>query len=203
MFELLQGYLAEFTYAGIFFVLLLCGLGLPIPEDIPIILSGYFAHLGTINIWAALAVDMTGILIGDLTIYSFGYWMGPRALRHPLLRRFISSNRMQKVEDFFSRHGKKAVFFGRFVAGLRAPLFLAAGITRLPVRTFIIMDASAAAISVPLLLFLSYTFGEKIDLLREWIGTTQRTVTFLTVLVVIWSALRFIYFRRKTNRNGA
>ena len=77
MFEVLEAYLAEFTYAGIFLLLFLCGLGLPVPEDIPILVSGYLSHLGTIRPWPALAVNLAGILLGDLMIFSFGYWMGP------------------------------------------------------------------------------------------------------------------------------
>ena len=77
MFGLLQEYLAEFTYVGIFLVLLLCGLGLPLPEDVPIILSGYLAHLGAVEFWPALAANLLGIMAGDLATYGLGYWMAP------------------------------------------------------------------------------------------------------------------------------
>jgi membrane protein DedA with SNARE-associated domain len=196
MFEILQGYLAEFTYAGIFLVLLLCGLGLPVPEDIPIIISGYLAYLGTIRPLPALAVNLTAILIGDFMIYSFGYWMGPRALRYGLFQRVMTPHRAAKVNRFFDRHGKKAIFFGRFIAGLRAPLFLAAGIARVPARTFCLMDGAAAFISVPMLFFLAYHFGEKIDALRELLGSTKRVLVVLLVAgLAIWLAGRFLLRR--------
>lgn len=182
MFEILQAYLAEFTYAGIFLVLFLCGLGLPVPEDIPILVSGYLSHLGTIRPWPALAVNLAGILLGDLMIFSFGYWMGPRALQHRLIRLVMTPRRAAKVNQFFARHGKKAVFFGRFVAGLRAPLFLAAGVARVPPRTFCLMDGTAALISVPLLFSLAYYFGENLDALREFLGSTKRTIMLLAAV---------------------
>jgi len=195
MFEILHGYLAEFTYAGIFLLLLLCGLGLPVPEDIPIIISGYLAHLGAINVWAALGVNMGGILIGDLFIYSFGYWMGPRAAQHPLLRPVMTPERMERVDLFFSRHGRKAVFFGRFVAGIRAPLFLAAGVARMPVRIFFLMDLSAAVITVPVILLAAYYFGEKLDAVRQAIGTAQNAVMLAVALGVIWYGGRYLMRR--------
>lgn len=200
MFEILEVYLAEFTYAGIFFVLLLCGMGLPVPEDIPILISGYLSHLGTINIWAALGVNFAGILIGDLTIYAVGYWMGPRAREIPLLHPIVSRGRMAKVERFFGRHGRKAIFFGRFVAGLRAPLFLAAGMTRLPLRTFLGMDLAAALISVPLLTFLAFFFGDEFDALRSAVGTTKLLTTGLAALLAAWFAGRYLIRRWRATR---
>ncbi|MEK6711680.1 MAG: DedA family protein [Nitrospinota bacterium] len=191
MFEILQGYLAEFTYAGIFLVLFLCGLGLPVPEDIPILVSGYLAHLGAIRPWPGLAVNLAGVLIGDLVIYSFGYWMGPRALRHRLLRLVMTPRRAATVNRFFTKHGKKAVFFGRFVAGLRAPIFLAAGIARLHPRTFILMDGTAALITVPALYFLAYYFGEQLDVLRGFLGSTKKAAALLLgAVLILWLAKR-------------
>ena len=193
MFEILQAYLAEFTYAGIFLLLLLCGLGLPVPEDIPILVSGYLSHLGTIRPWAALAVNLTGILIGDIMIYSFGYWMGPRAMQHRLLRLVMTRRRMLKVNRFFDQHGKKAIFFGRFVAGLRAPLFLAAGVARVRPRTFVLMDGTAALISVPLLFSLAYYFGENLDALREFLGSTKRTLMLVAAAgALLWLGGRLV-----------
>lgn len=203
MFEVIEFYLAEFTYAGIFFVLLLCGLGLPIPEDIPIMTSGYLAHLGTINIWAALGVNLAGVMIGDLTIYSIGYWLGYRVEEFRILRSFLKPSRREKVERFFSRHGKKAIFFGRFVAGLRAPLFLMAGVTKVPVRTFFMMDGLAAVLSVPILLFMAYYFGNEIDALRQMIGKTQNFVILIAIAIVLWVALRYLRHSRKSQSANA
>ena len=187
MYGFLQEYLVEFAYGGVFLVLLLCGLGLPVPEDIPIITSGYLVHLGTMSFWPALTVNLLGIMLGDLMIYGFGYWMGPRALEHRVLRRVMTSERMEKVHLFFDRHGRKAIFFGRFVAGLRAPLFLAAGITRLPLRIFFGMDLAAALLSVPLLLAAAWYFGDHIDDFRRMVGTGKAVfIIVLGVVAVLW-----------------
>ncbi len=203
MFEAVHFYLAEFTYGGIFIVLLLCGLGLPIPEDIPILTSGYLAHLGTINIWAALAVNLTGVLIGDIFIYSLGRYWGPRAAEHRLFRSLMKPSRMEKVERFFERHGKKAIFFGRFLAGLRAPLFLMAGVMRVPARTFLGMDVLAASMSVPVLLFSAYYFGDEIDILRRMVGKTQNFVLLFISVVALIIALRFVIQRQRSKKARA
>ena len=203
MFEALEFYLAEFTYVGIFFVLMLCGLGLPIPEDIPILTSGYLAHLGTINIWAALAVNFIGVLVGDTFIYSLGRYWGPRATEHRLFRSLMTPSRMEKVERFFERHGRKAIFFGRFLAGLRAPLFLMAGVMRVPARLFLGMDMLAASVSVPVLLFAAYYFGDEIDVLRRMLGKTQNFVFLFIAVVALIIALRFVIQRIRSKKSRA
>ena len=195
MYEFLQEYLVEFAYGGVFLVLVLCGLGLPVPEDIPIITSGYLVHLGTMAFWPALGVNLLGIMLGDLMIYGFGYWMGPKALEHRLLRPVMTPYRMEKVHGFFERHGRKAIFFGRFVAGLRAPLFLAAGITRLPLRIFFAMDLAAALLSVPLLLAAAWYFGDHIDEFRRMVGTGKAIFILALGAAAAWMGAK--YLRRR------
>ena len=189
MYGFLQEYLVEFAYGGVFLVLVLCGLGLPVPEDIPIITSGYLVHLGAMTFWPALTVNLLGIMLGDLMIYGFGYWMGPRAVEYRPLRAVMTPERMERVHAFFHRHGKKAIFFGRFVAGLRAPLFLAAGITRLPLRIFFGMDLAAALLSVPLLLVTAWYFGDHIDGFRRMVGTGKALlILVLGAAALLWGA---------------
>ncbi len=202
MFEFLQGYPVEFAYGGVFLFLVLCGLGLPVPEDIPIITSGYLAHLGAMDFWPALTVNLMGIMLGDLMIYGFGYWMGPKALEHRLLRPVMTQNRMEIVHAFFDRHGRKAIFFGRFVTGLRAPLFLAAGITRLPVRIFVGMDLAAALLSVPLLLAAAYYFGDHIDDFRKMVGTGKALIILVLGAGAAWMGGKYLWrkWRSKDSR---
>ena len=191
MFEIIEAYIAEFTYGGIFLVLVLCGLGLPLPEDIPIIASGYLTHLGTIHFGIALAVNFAGVLIGDMIIFSIGYWLGPRATQHRAVRLMLNPRRMKRVERFFARHGEKAIFFGRFLAGLRAPLFLAAGMMRMSVWRFLGIDLLAASLSVPVLFFGAYYFGEELGTLREMVGTTKSFFLLALFAGAAWYALRY------------
>ena len=132
MFPFFINYISEFTYFGIFFILLLCGLGLPLPEDIIIFTSGYLSYLGTIEPITALIVNLIGILVGDLIIYGIGYYYGETILRFRFFKKIATNERLEKSKRLFATNGKKAVFFGRFLMGLRAPLFLVDGITRFP-----------------------------------------------------------------------
>ena len=202
MYGFLQVYLVEFAYGGVFLILVLCGLGLPVPEDIPIIISGYLVHLGTMDFWPALTVNLLGIMLGDVMIYGFGYWMGPKALEHRILRPVMTPDRMEKVHDLFDHHGRKAIFFGRFVAGLRAPLFLVAGITRLPLRIFFGMDLTAALLSVPLMLAAAWYFGDHIDDFRRMVGTGKAVIILALGAGAAWMGGKYLWrkWRSKDSR---
>ncbi len=202
MYGFLQVYLVEFAYGGVFLILVLCGLGLPVPEDIPIIASGYLVHLGAMDFWPALTVNLLGIMLGDVMIYGFGYWMGPKALEHRILRPVMTPVRMEKVHDLFDHHGRKAIFFGRFVTGLRAPLFLAAGITRLPLRIFFGMDLTAALLSVPLLLAAAWYFGNHIDDFRRMVGTGKAIIILALGAGAAWMTAKYLWrkWRSKDSR---
>ena len=192
-------YISEFTYFGIFFILLLCGLGLPLPEDIIIFTSGYLSYLGTIEPITALIVNLIGILVGDLIIYGIGYYYGETILQFRFFKKIATNERLEKSKRLFATHGKKAVFFGRFLMGLRAPLFLVAGITRFPFKNFFIMDLTAAIISVPLLFYLSFYFGSHIEYALDILSSVQKIIFFVVLIIVFyifWKGFKFI--KKKT-----
>tara|TARA_Y100000588_G_scaffold372081_1_gene444203 strand:- start:2283 stop:2888 length:606 start_codon:yes stop_codon:yes gene_type:complete len=200
MFSFFIHYISEFTYFGIFLVLLLCGLGLPLPEDIIIFTSGYLSYIGTTKPITALFVNLIGILAGDLIIYGIGYYYGEQIFKFRFLKKIATEERLKKSKHFFTIHGKKAVFFGRFLMGLRAPLFLVAGITKFPFKTFIIMDLTAAIISVPLLFSLSFYFGSQIEYALDILSSLQKIiffVGFIIIFYIFWKGFKFMK-REKT-----
>ena len=199
MFPFFINYISEFTYFGIFFILLLCGLGLPLPEDIIIFTSGYLSYLGTIEPITALIVNLIGILVGDLIIYGIGYYYGETILRFRFFIKIATYERLEKSKRLFATHGKNPVFFGRFLMGLPAPLFLVAGITRFPFKNFFIMDLTAAIISVPLLFYLSFYFGSHIEYALDILSSVQKIIFFVVLIIVFyifWKGFKFI--KKKT-----
>ena len=195
MFPFFIHYISEFTYFGIFFVLLLCGLGLPLPEDIIIFTSGYLSYLGTIEPITAIFVNLIGILIGDLIIYGIGYYYGEQIFKFHFLKKIATDERLKKSKRFFATHGKKAIFFGRFLMGLRAPLFLVAGITKFPFKIFFLMDLVAAVISVPILFSLSFYFGSHIEYALDILSSLQKIFFFIGFIIffyIFWKGFKLI-----------
>src|SRR5436305_14552790 len=97
MSQMLQsgGYLLLFGF------LFLCGMGLPIPEDIPLIASGVLISQGLFHIWLVAPIAWLGIIGGDCILYILGYKLGPQVTKLPLIGHHVTVERLKKVERYF------------------------------------------------------------------------------------------------------
>jgi membrane protein DedA with SNARE-associated domain len=186
--------------ALILLVLLICGLGLPLPEEIPIIAIGYFTYTGDVRLSVAIVLTILAILGGDSGLYFIGRRYGNRIFEVPPFKTLVTPNRMKKANHYFHKYGNGVVFMGRFIAGVRATIFLTAGILRMPYRRFITLDGLAALISIPLNIWIVHhalkIFGEEIDLVIDSMRRAGRTLMLaLLVLVVVGSV--YLYVRRR------
>jgi len=182
--EILMFY-EQWTYLAVFAVLLAAGLGLPLPEDVPLLTGGYLCYAGYANLFIMIAVGMVGVLAGDIILFSVGRKFGHGVLRSRFFRRMVHPGRLILAERLFARHGVKIVFVGRFLPGLRAMIFMAAGVLRVPFSTFILVNGFAACISVPTLVLLGRFFGYKLEALKSEV----RELTHLLVLVAALALL--------------
>src|SRR5437868_6206804 len=136
-YVVVQGLIEQFTYAGVFLVLVAGSLGVPIPEEAGILAAGVLAHEGVVRWWLALPVCWVGVVSGDIVLYWVGRHWGLRILAWRPVRHLLSPKRASLLSDRYRRHGVKIVFAARHMMGLRAPAFLMAGTVRLPFWKFI------------------------------------------------------------------
>jgi membrane protein DedA with SNARE-associated domain len=180
-------YLEHFTYAGLLVVLVLCGLGLPVPEDAVLLTGGFLAHRGVVDYPVALAISFVGVITGDCSLFFLGRRFGTGLLRYFGLMHPGSQRSIARMRAFMDRHGHRAVFYGRFLAGLRALVYLSAGSLGVPVSRFLMYDLLGAAISVPLVVSLGYLFGGEIERMLRYLGGVQRVLLIIVGLsVLIW-----------------
>jgi len=187
-----QGLLA---YGVIFGVLVACGLGLPLPEDISLVVGGYLAYHGAASLPAMMFVGFAGILVGDTLIYAAGRRIGSRVGQRPgFFSRIVTPEKRARVEELFARHGQKIVMVARFLPGVRAVTYFTAGSARMAYIRFILWDGMAALVSAPLLVYLGYRFGDELDWLVERLQQGQMRVVVGIVGVVacwlVWTHLR-------------
>jgi membrane protein DedA with SNARE-associated domain len=195
-------YLPSGSYLAIIVVLVLTGMGLPIPEEVPIIAAGVISAHGQLDPWLAFACCVIGALLGDSMSYWIGYRLGRSLLRrHRWWGRYVTPEREQKIEEMIRAHGFKVFFLARFLIGLRSTIYVTAGILRMSFRRFILIDGACAAIIIGVFFGLSYLFGEAVT---AWIRRAEWTVTVVVVLVVAGLAVFFWQrHRRKLLREAA
>ena len=191
--EALQEFVDYFTYLGVFAVLVLGSLGVPIPEEMPIITAAVLSHEGIVRWWLALPLCMLGVLSGDLVLYWVGRHWGEQVLNWRVVRLVLSPAREQWLKAAYRRHTLKTVVTARHVMGLRAAAFLTAGIARVSFWKFVVADAGAAVVGVPLGFGLAYFFTDQITAImadvhraERWLGLAVLLALAAMLAVGVW-----------------
>jgi membrane protein DedA with SNARE-associated domain len=188
MFETLIRYFQDspFSLWGPFFVLILCGLGLPVPEDVVLVAAGALGQIDGRS-WMQVSLLMyAGVMLGDSTIFFAGRYFGARLRNSIWLRRYFSEKKQAKVENLFDRYQTWVLFVGRFLPGLRAPIFFTAGSTRVKYWKFFLFDGLAALVSVPFFVWLGAWLWEKFkDDIVQLDRALSRTQTYTALVAAV------------------
>lgn len=197
--NILVSFFSNYGYLAVFGVLILCGFGLPVPEDITLVSGGVIAGLGLgdTNVHIMFLVGMAGVLIGDGVVFTAGTIYGERILKFKFVARFITETRYKQVQDQFTKYGKWVLFMARFMPGLRTPIFMTAGISkRVSFMRFFITDSLAAVISVPVWIYLGYFGAHNFDMLMGWVHQGQVTIFVILGIILVAFAIK-VYRNRK------
>jgi len=182
--QLLQSFVEQFTYLGIYLVLLAGSLGLPIPEEMAIIAAGVMSHEGLMAPWPGVVVCLLGVLSGDVILYWTGRNGGERVLRWRPVRFLLTPARESRLKLAYHRHAVKTIVAARHVTGLRAAAFLTAGIARVPFWKFLSADAVAAVVSVPFGFFLAFLFADQVQQVFADVHRIERWLVLAALIIV-------------------
>jgi membrane protein DedA with SNARE-associated domain len=190
---------------GPFAVLLLCGLGMPIPEDIVLIAAGALGVLDERPWMEVSALMYAGVIGGDTITFLAGRYFGIRIRGAEWFQKFFPPAKQDKVEALFERHGSTGLFFGRFLPGLRAPIFFTAGSMRVSIWKFLFFDGFAALISVPFFVWLGHwlwmTFQDDIEQLNRTLAVTHSFSRWIVVVAAL-ACVGVWFWSRRTKKKS-
>jgi membrane protein DedA with SNARE-associated domain len=188
------------SYLGIFVFMVLTGCGLPLPEEVAIVFAGVRSAHGELLLPAAFAATLLGALIGDAAMYGIGRRFGHSLVRlHPKLAKLLHADQEQYFEQAIRRHGFKVLLASRFMVGIRGPVYLAAGVVRMPFRRFLLWDLFCATLVVGVFFALSYYLGTFLD--RDTIRRMVRdTEVMITAIVLVVAGIIAFFALRKHRR---
>ena len=192
-FHSLRGFVADYGYWAVALALLSESAGIPVPGEITLLLASFLAysehqlHLG----WIIVVATCAATLGGDLG-YALGHYGG-----RPLLDRYQSVFRippatLKRGEEMFARYGTAAIFFARFVFGLRVFAGPLAGVLRMRWRTFAIFNFLGAAVWVTFIAGAGYLFG------HHWRSLLRAMQRFnIVVLIVAGAVILYWWWRHR------
>jgi membrane protein DedA with SNARE-associated domain len=194
-------WLLKGSYGALFGLLFSCGLGLPLPEDVPLIAAGILIYHHQMHLALAAPLAWLGIIGGDCILYTLGYRYGENISKLPVIGKHITHARLQRAEVLFRKYGAWMVAVGRLFMGIRGAMIVAAGTSRLKFHKFIIADGLAAIVSGGMFMFLGYWGGEygpeMVHRIREFKYTLWISAGIIGVVLIIF------FFRRDRRRSAA
>jgi membrane protein DedA with SNARE-associated domain len=171
-------------YAAILVVVLLGNAGVPAPEESVLVLGGYLAWQGRLDLTLVILVGIISASLGD----NLGFWAGRRYGQRAIARLPLPQARLAQAQSLITRYGARAVFCSRFVAGFRTVAGPLAGAGGLAPLRFFIANLLGAVCYVPWPVLAGYGagygLGDWIEKLRGKVGLKEDLALFAVVVVV-------------------
>ncbi len=196
-----QGLMQNAFYPVLLLVLVAASLGVPIPEDVPLIAAGVILSQqpGLATWTGTLLIALLGIMCGDIVLYTLGGRWGAEVCQHRWVNWLITPARLERMTQRFNRYGMWMCFFGRFFMGVRAAMCITAGVTRLPLWRFLLADLAGALISIPLFVWLGYWFASMLPTLKAYVHVIQWGLLAAALTIL----LGFVVYRRRGSGRAA
>ncbi|WP_282795691.1 DedA family protein [Streptomyces sp. CC224B] len=171
----------------------------PLPSEVILPLAGFAASQGKFSLLAALLWTTAGSVVGALALYAIGALLGRDrtiaiAARLPL----VKTSDIEKTEAWFTRHGTKAVFFGRMVPIFRSMISIPAGIERMPLPVFLGLTTAGSLIWNGVFVLVGHALGSRWHEVTDLVGLYSKAVLIVVAVVV----LVFVVVRIRTAGRG-
>ncbi len=188
-------------YPGLFFVMMIGNLGIPVGTELVVPAAGAAAATGHLsNVWLVATVATFGEIVGGLILYAIGYAGG-----RPFVARWgrylkLDEKKLDRFHEFYERYGNVVVFVCRFLPFVRGVSALPAGVSRMQKRYFLAYTAAGSAIFCFILAWLGSELGAHFDEIIPRIHRFSAVFALLIAVVVIVFVAQGIVRARRSSR---
>ena len=166
-------------------------MGVPVPGETTLVSAAIFAATThRLDIRLVIAAAAAGAIAGDSVGYTIGRTLGHRFLIRHGAKLGMDERRIKLGQYLFKRHGGKVVFFGRFVALLRALAALLAGVNYMDWRRFVFFNAAGGILWAVVFGLGAFTLGHELERVRRPIAI------LLSILAIAGAAVAFWFIKR-------
>ncbi len=165
---------------GVGFLMLLENVVPPIPSELIMPLAGYLSDKGSMSLWPAILAGSIGSLAGATFWYYLARHFSRGQFRHFVARHGVwlgmDEGSVDHAQEWFHRHGTKAVFLGRMVPGLRTLISVPAGLSGMSLLPFLAWSAVGTAIWTILLAYAGKLLGSQFEKVDKWVGPVSTVI---------------------------
>jgi len=183
--------IGQWGYVGIFLLMFLESSFFPFPSEVVMIPAGYLAYNGEMNIVLVILSGVLGSISGAWLNYLIASKFGRK-----FLEKFISTEKLNKLDEFFEKHGHISTFSGRLIPGVRQYISFPAGLAKMNGLVFSFFTGLGSLIWILVLVGLGYFIGQNQMLIHKYL----KEITIITLIIL--SIIIFIYYKyqkEKTN----
>ncbi len=193
----ISGLIEQYPYAGLFLLLFLGALGLPLPEDMTLVLCGFLIANDVVKPLPALLLIYVIMFGLDVAFFYAGRKYGAEIVNRRAFRKIISAQRLSVLEQKVKRWGVLLIILGRHVIVLRTQLLIATGVFKMSPPKFLAADAITIPVTMAIMIGMGYAGGSSLQIVKKDVTRIEHVV-FLAViaLVVLYLLYRFIKYRR-------
>jgi len=193
--------MSDLGYVGIILLMFLENVFPPIPSELIMPAAGFAAARGELSLTGVIMAGSLGSVLGAVVLYGLGRMMNEQRLI-ALTDRYgkwllVSSDDIRKADDWFDRHGKKIVFFGRLIPAIRSLLSIPAGMSEMPFGQFLLYTSLGTTLWSGLLAYAGYQLGNNYEAIEVWIAPISKVVLVVCVLLLCRFVLKRITQRQQ------
>ncbi|AVH95103.1 DedA family protein [Streptomyces sp. WAC00288] len=157
----------------------------PLPSEVILPLTGFAAGQGVLSLASALFWTTLGSVAGAVALYWIGALFG-RERMHAIWAKLplVKASDLVRTEEWFARHGTKAVLLGRMVPIFRSLISVPAGVERMPLPLFVALTTLGSLVWNGILVMAGYWLGDRWDLVEGYVGVLSKAVLVLVLVAV-------------------
>ncbi|MFF0261606.1 DedA family protein [Streptomyces microflavus] len=195
------GLVETFGGPGAGFAIALENLFPPLPSEIILPLTGFAASQGVLSLASALFWTTLGSVVGAVALYTIGAVFG-RERMHALWAKLplVKASDLVRTEEWFARHGTKAVLLGRMVPVFRSLISVPAGVERMPLPVFVGLTTAGSLVWNTLLVMAGYWLGDRWDVVGTYVGLVSKIVLGAALLAAVWWIAKRVRGRKESRR---
>ena len=189
--------ISQLGYVGIFFLMMLESMVVPVPSEFVMPFAGFLVYGGTFNFILVVVASTLGSITGSLIFYYIGKTGG-----HTLVEKYgkyvlVDTEDIKKTEEWFKRRGELTIFFARLIPVVRHLISLVAGIGKMNLKRFALFTILGAALWNGILTYLGFIFGQHWDEVSQYIEKLDIVIVILLVIGVVYFVYRHLMRRKK------